>query len=63
MKTLLCRYCHQPIYDRHAISGSRVEDWATKDNDFGCDANPISGDEGVGNHDPNFEDYFEEENK
>ena len=57
MKTLLCVYCRQAIFDRHAISGAKVENWATGDNDFGCDENPISGEEGVGSHEPDFDNY------
>lgn len=58
MNQILCLHCKQPIFDRHAISGARVEHWATDDNDFGCDSNPINTDDGVGNHEADLETYF-----
>ena len=55
---ITCTYCKQVIYDKHAISGSRDAHYATEDNDFGCDFNPINTEEDVGNHEPNLEEYY-----
>jgi hypothetical protein len=56
--TLKCVYCKQPIYDSHAISGSRVAHYATADQDFGCDSHPDNSGDGVNNHEPNHEELL-----
>jgi len=58
-KEIMCKHCKQPLQDLHAISGRKIDPhYATKDQDFGCDSNPINTEEGVGDHEPNFEEYY-----
>ena len=58
-KEIMCVYCKQPLQDLHAISGRKIDPhYATKDQDFGCDNNPINTEEGVGDHEPNLEKYY-----
>lgn len=58
---ITCVYCEQPLVDLHAVSGRKIDPhWATKDQDFGCDNNPISNEDGVGEHEANLEKYFAE---
>jgi len=52
-----CFWCKQAIVDGRQVSGytGKSEDWATMDDsgdpfDFGCDAHPISGEDGCGPH-------------
>ena len=58
---MICIYCKQHISDKHAISGARNAHYATDDNDFGCDFNPINTEDGVGNHEPNIEEIYANE--
>ena len=62
-KYITCIYCKQPLFDLHAISGSKDAHYATADQDFGCDFNPENTEEGVGGHSPNLEQYYLEEIK
>jgi hypothetical protein len=49
-----CRFCQQKLVDGRLVSGftGQGPDWMTEDGDFGCDRNPISGEEGTGGHEP-----------
>lgn len=58
MKYITCLYCKQPLLDLHPISGRKDAHWATKDQDFGCDSNPMNTEEGVGDHEPDLESYY-----
>ena len=45
-----CAFCKCfVVYDFNPESGDRVGDWHIV-GDFGCDNNPINGDEGTGGH-------------
>lgn len=56
---ITCIYCKQPLIDLHAISGRKIDPhWATKDKDFGCDLNPISNEDAVGDHEADLDIYY-----
>mgnify|MGYP006297701225 FL=1 len=57
-KVITCIYCKQELFDLHAISGAKDAHYATKDQDFGCEYNPINNYEGVGGHAPDLEYYY-----
>lgn len=48
----VCHWCHEAIVDGKEVSGYTGEgpDWMLPDGDFGCDAHPITGEEGCGPH-------------
>jgi hypothetical protein len=55
----LCVYIVSNPYKIYTISGRKIDPhYATKDQDFGCDNNPINTEEGVGDHEPNLEKYY-----
>ena len=44
-----CVWCGEYVTDQRAESGANFHDWGV-DGDFGCDRNPITGDDGCGGH-------------
>ncbi len=50
MEPATCLFCRETIYDKRQESGAKNVDWATEDGDFGCNTNPITGEDGTGPH-------------
>lgn len=55
---IYCTYCKEKLYDMHAISGSLDAHYATADQDFGCDKNPMNTKDVTHEHNPDLESYY-----